>query len=62
MKERRKRFKEAMNQARAWSCEACPCYKACQDLKEKERGAPCYDVLFFYVETGEKENFLKYLL
>jgi hypothetical protein len=59
MKEKAERFKEALKQYHCSLCEFCPCQNGCYELPE--HGVSCEDVLFFYVETGETENFSKYL-
>ena len=62
MKDKAERFKEALKQYHCSLCEFCPCQNGCFELPDDdEHKTTCEDVLFMYVETGETENFSKYL-
>ena len=59
-KEKRQRFQNAVDQTKQENCIDCPCENGCYKLSEEDL-TPCETILFIYVETGETENFEKYL-
>lgn len=63
MEEIRQRFDEIVKYAKGkyWGeCPSCPCEEGCNKIPEEDT-TPCETILFIYVETGETENFEKYL-
>lgn len=58
--EKRQRFQNAVDQVKRECCIYCPCAGACNKIPEEDT-TPCETILFTYVETGETENFEKYL-
>ena len=59
MKDKLRRFNEALEQAKRECCIWCPCAEGCDKIPEEDN-TPCETILFLYVETGETENFSKY--
>lgn len=59
-KEKRQRFQNAVDQVKRECCIYCPCAEGCDKIPEEDN-TPCETILFIYVETGETENFEKYL-
>lgn len=60
IKDKLRRFNEAIEQAKRECCIWCPCTEGCDKIPEEDN-TPCETILFLYVETGETENFSKYL-
>ena len=60
MKDKLRRFNNALEQAKQENCFYCPCAKGCDKISEEDN-TPCETVLFLYVEYGETEDFSKYL-
>ena len=58
--EKRQRFQNAADQIKRECCIYCPCEEGCNKIPEEDT-TPCETILFIYVETGETENFEKYL-
>ena len=59
MKDKLRRFNEALEQAKRECCVWCPCAEGCDKIPEEDN-TPCETILFLYVETGETEDFSKY--
>lgn len=59
-KEKRQRFQDAVYQIKRECCIYCPCADGCYKIPEEDN-TPCETILFIYIETGETENFEKYL-
>lgn len=60
MKDKLRRFNNALKQAEQENCIYCPCAEGCDKIPEEDN-TPCETVLFLYVEHGETEDFSKYL-